>query len=283
MIRLWMLLMFVSCFTLATILQPQFERVRLRNTSDVGVMEALLGDSRRLFANHFFTMADAYFHSGFYPGIFDAPQLEEESPMTSEHDEHEAGHHHEHSTFLPPPVDWIEAFGRHFIPSQHTHLEGANSREILPWLRLSADLDPRRTQTYVTASYWLRVHMNRPAEAEAFLREGLKANPDSYEILFELGKVYNDNKKDPRTARNLYILAARRWERQEASGLKPDPHTYVEILGEIVRVDEEQNNLSNWLGDLQALEKVTANKEAVQQSIQQVKAKLTEAARARGK
>jgi tetratricopeptide (TPR) repeat protein len=286
MIRLLVLLMFASCFTLATILQPQFEQLRLRNTADAGVMEELLGDSRRLFANHFFTMADAYFHSGFYPGIFDAPRLEEESPLTSEHNEHEEEHHHHHhetSTFLLPPVDWIERFGRHFIPNQHTHLEGANSREFLPWLRLSADMDPRRVQTYLTASYWLRAEMNRPTEAEAFLREGLRANPDSYEILFELGKVYNDNKKDPRTARNIFSLAVRKWERQEAAGLKPDPPTHVEILGEMVRVDEEQNDLNNWLADLQALEKVTANPKAVQTSIEQVKAKLGAAANARGK
>jgi tetratricopeptide (TPR) repeat protein len=245
-------------------------------------MEALLGDSRRLFANHFFTMADAYFHSGFYPGIFDAPQPAEESHMTSQHEEHEEEHPHENSSFLLPPLDWIERFGRNFIPSQHTHLEGVNSREILPWLRLSADMDPKRIQTYLTASYWLRTHMNRPAEAEAFLREGLRANPDSYEILLELGKVYDDNKKDPRTARNLYSLAVGKWQQQDAGGLKPDPHTLVEILGEMVRVDEEQNNLNHWLADLQALEKVTPNRNAVQKSIEQVKAKLAGAAHARG-
>ena len=30
-----------------------------------------MGDSRQLFANHFFTKADVYFHSGYYPSVFD--------------------------------------------------------------------------------------------------------------------------------------------------------------------------------------------------------------------
>jgi hypothetical protein len=57
----------------------------------------------------------------------------------------------------------------------------------------------------------------------------------------------------------------------------------VEILGEMVRVDEQQNDLTNWLADLQALEKVTPNPQAVRKSIEQVQAKLAAAANARGK
>ena len=286
MIRLWLLLMFACCFTLATLLEPRFEELRLKSTTAKSVLEALLGDSRRLFANHFYAKADAYLHSGFYPTIFDAPQSEEESHLTvhGEEEENEHGnaqdhahgaqHHPENSSFLGPPVDWIERFGRNFIPNVHTHLEGANAREILPWLRLSADLDPKRIETYVTAAYWLRARMNKPLEAEAFLREGLKENPDSYEILFELGKIYNFDKKQPQVARTLYTLALGKWRQQERQGFKPEPHTYVEILGEMVRVDKEQNNLKNWLADLEELVKVTANKEAVQKSIEEVKSKM---------
>ena len=35
------------------------------------MLGVLLGDGRRMFANHFFVKADAYFHSGFYPTVFD--------------------------------------------------------------------------------------------------------------------------------------------------------------------------------------------------------------------
>ena len=61
--------------------------------------------------------------------------------------------------FMGPPRDWIDAFGRHFIPNRHTHLDegGATDdlsgskevREILPWLKLSAELDPENVKTYI--------------------------------------------------------------------------------------------------------------------------------------
>src|SRR5437667_4857091 len=65
--------------------------------------------------------------------------------------------------------------------------ESSDVREILPWLRLSAELDPNSVRTYTVAAYWLRERMGKVAEAEQFLREGLRANPGSYAILFELG------------------------------------------------------------------------------------------------
>ena len=57
--------------------------------------------------------------------------------------------------------------------TEHTHLEGGNEREILPWLRLSAELDPQRVETYTVAAYWLRA-VGKMVEAEHFLREGLR-------------------------------------------------------------------------------------------------------------
>ena len=64
------LLLAVS-FSLATYLQPRFQnRAGSRAGSD-NLLAVLIGDSRRLFANHFFVKADIYFHSGYYPTIFD--------------------------------------------------------------------------------------------------------------------------------------------------------------------------------------------------------------------
>jgi hypothetical protein len=37
--------------------------------------------------------------------------------------------------FLSKATDWIDAFGRNFFPTNHTHLQNAEQREILPWLR----------------------------------------------------------------------------------------------------------------------------------------------------
>ena len=59
---------------------------------------------------------------------------------------------HDAAMSLGKPRDWIERFGRNFEPNTHTHLDKpGEAREILPWLRLSADLDPQLIKNYVVA------------------------------------------------------------------------------------------------------------------------------------
>jgi tetratricopeptide (TPR) repeat protein len=130
----------------------------------------------------------------------------------------------EETSFLGPPRDWIDAFGRHFIPNRHTHLDegGADDlsgskevREILPWLKLSAELDPENVKTYVVTAFWLRKKLNQVPEAEQVLREGLRHNPDNEQLLFELGCIYFENYHNPARARNIWEAALRSWARQE--------------------------------------------------------------------
>jgi tetratricopeptide (TPR) repeat protein len=279
MIRLTMVFLFVCCLTLATVIDPSFQRMHRMESSPGNVFVALMGDSRSLFAHEFFAKADAYFHSGFYPTIFDTQQAGKELDLKEESRDKPAGSesHEEETSFLGAPKDWIDRFGRHFYPTVHTHLSGGNEREMLPWLKLSAELDPHEIATYLTASYWLRTSLNKPKEAEQFLREGLRSNPDSYAILLELGRVYLDNWKNPWVARNICILAREKWRRQEAAGDKPDPHSYEEILGEIVQADRALGDAKGLLSDLEELIKVAHSKEPLQIEIDDLKRKQGEA------
>jgi tetratricopeptide (TPR) repeat protein len=280
MIRLALLLVFVCCFTLATQLAPVFESFQARSGRSGSPLLVLVGDSRRLFANQFFVMADVYFHSGYYPTIFDARKKEGPSHLDVASHEEAGGSKAEHEEpdeddqFLGKPKDWIEQFGRNFFPTVHTHLQGPNAREIMPWLKLSAEMDPKRIDTYVTAAYWLRTSLDKPDEAEQFLREGLRASPDSHEILLELGRVYFYNKKNPRAARNIWELALDNWRRQNLAGEKPDPNVQEQILGELVRDDQQSGNLRQLLADLEELAKASPRKGTLDKEIQDVKAKL---------
>jgi tetratricopeptide (TPR) repeat protein len=123
----------------------------------------------------------------------------------------------------------------------------------------------------------LRTALGRPDQAEQFLREGLRANTNSYELLLELGYVYDYNKKDFRAAHNLFDLARQKWKAQDDAGLKPSPKGYVEILDGLVRADEDQNNLKELLADLEALKAVSPNPEAVEKTIQETRSKLAAA------
>jgi hypothetical protein len=275
MIRLAVIFLLVCCFTLATILDAPFSRLRAKTDTSSGVITAIMGDSRRLFANHFFAQADAYFHSGFYPTIFDTAKTEERAHISEQaHEQHADAHDEKEETFLGTPQDWIERFGRHFYPTVHTHLAGANVGEILPWLKLSAELDPNRIDTFVTAAYWLRTSLNKPNDAEQFLRQGIRANPDSYEIYLELGRVYFYSKKDARVGRNVFALARDKWLKQQAAGEKPEPADYEEILGEIVRADRQLGDDKAELADLEQLVEISHSKAALEAEIRELKEKL---------
>ena len=273
--KLLLVLMLCCCFTLATALDPYFQELERSRAGSASLLVALFGDSRRLFANHFFAKADAYFHGGFYPGIFDQPMREGHSHMTEEGNEHEQQEeregHHDEENFLGAPRDIIDKFGRNFYYTQHTHLAGGNEREMLPWIKLAASLDPQSPDAYVTGAYWLR-RLKKPQEAEAFLREGLYANPGSYEVLLALGRLYLDDKHDRKTARNIFHLAVAKWNAQQARGEKPDPVVCGEIYGELVKLDQAEGNKAQELADLEKLQNYSPDKDSIGKTIAALKA-----------
>jgi tetratricopeptide (TPR) repeat protein len=280
-----LVLLITVCFTVATTMQPRALNWSVRAQAD-SVLKVLLGDGRRLFANQFYTQADVAFHSGYYPSIFDRREKPAASAIEQRHDEHDD--HHEHGeqgdhgedahekemAFLNQPRDWIERFGRNFFVTEHTHLAQGKEREILPWLRLSAELDPQRVETYTVAAFWLRTQLGKVDEAEQFLREGLRANPRSYEILFSLGQLLYENRHDPTRARNLWEMALRRWQDQESSKEQPDISGLRDIVLNLARLEEEQGNLRRAIQHLELAKKISPQPDAVQKRIDELKSKL---------
>jgi tetratricopeptide (TPR) repeat protein len=267
------------CITLSTWLDPRLGSADSGNDSG-GLLKAVLGDGRRLFANHFFVKADVYFHSGYYPSIFEQARRSQVDAkhMMEDHDHDKGGHeeeeHEKAMDFLGQPKDWIDRFGRHFYPSTHSHLDKpGQAKEILPWLRLSAELDPTEIETYIVASYWLRKHLGKPAEAEQFLRQGLRANPKSYELLFELGSLYFENRHQPDRARNLWELALKRWHELEAAGKNPDKFDCDQILARLAFLEEEQGNVPKAITYLEEEAVYSPSPDAIKKHIGELKEK----------
>src|SRR5207245_780449 len=146
--RLILALLLVICFSLAAYLQPRQASRDVSQSESGSALALLVGDGREIIASRLFAKADAYFHRGKYPSIFEQNAQAKQNHMAGEagHNEHED--HDEHDA-APPSRDWIEALERHFVPYEHVHLEGGNEREMLPWLHLSATLDPHQVETYV--------------------------------------------------------------------------------------------------------------------------------------
>jgi tetratricopeptide (TPR) repeat protein len=287
---LLLIALFVLCFGLAAHLDLWFQAWQGNRSQSANPMGVLLGDSRRMFANHFFVKADAYFHSGYYPSVFDnreafrTPHMAEDTGTVGGHNQgDELG-------FLGPPRDWIDAFSRQFFPSIHTHLdeggargkaapsgdlgESSGVREILPWLRLSAELDPNSVQTYTVTAYWLRQRMGKVAEAEQFLREGLRENPGSYEILYELGRIFAENHNDPARACNLWELALRNWQKLESAKSDPDKFLLMQIVSHLATLEEKQGNYRQALVYMQLWKEHSPEPARIQQRIEELRQKL---------
>ncbi len=277
----------VLCFGLAAWLDVWFQSWQGNRARSGDPLSVLLGDGRRLFANHFFIKADAYFHSGFYPTIFDNREAFK-TPHMAEDSGTVAGRNQGDETgFLGKPRDWIDAFSRNLYPSTHTHLdEGGAShdlgkssevREILPWLQLSAELNPNDIRTYTVTAYWLRERMGRADEAEQFLREGLRANPGSYEILFELGRVFAENHHDPARARNLWEVALRNWRKQESGKSDPDRFSFLEITSHLAKLEAGEKHYARALDYMEMWKARSPNSGAVQKQIDELRKKAVTA------
>lgn len=271
-------LLLTLCFTLATGLEPRATAWNNRTRSN-NFFNELLGEGRQLFANQFFTMADVYFHSGYYPSIFDLRNESTKAIVSASHGDGESEEDEKKEDFLGAPKDWIDRFGRHFRITSHTHLEHGREREILPWLRLAADMDPQKIDTYTVGAYFLWQHLHQPKEAEAFLREGLHNNPGNYEILFGLGRLYYQNYHDTDRARNIWEMALNRWYerfKNDPDGAKENKLGFEEITVNLANLEREAGHYPAAIQWFQAAQMVSPNPAALQEQIDAMKAKMAE-------
>lgn len=253
----------ILSFGLAADLQPEYSAWR-GSRADGDVFKVMLGDSRELFANAFYVKADAYYHSGFYPTIFDNNEAFKTAHMAEDTGAVNSKNHGEEENFLGAPRDWIDAFGRHFFPDRHTHLDEGGPKgdlsssdkvdEILPWLKLSTDLNPQNVQNYTVTSYWLRERMHNSQEARAVLLEGLHENPGSCDILFELGRLYAESDHDTNRAERVWLAAARNWKPVKGNGDEVAANNFIyEKIS--TQLGETERNAGHWPQALDWFEK----------------------------
>lgn len=260
-------------FTLATGMAPQMNRMDKRGSSN-NFFGMLFGDGRKLFANQFFTMADVYFHSGYYPSVFDKNAEEEKDIIAASHGKKETEEDEKRDDFLGKPKDWIDAFGRNFRITHHTHLDHGQEREILPWLRLAADLDPQKIETWTVGAFYLREHLKRPHEAEAFLREGLRQNPDSCEILFELGRLYHESSHDFDRARNVWELGVKKFVALPPEVQKDNKLLFEELVVNLAHLEDEAENYEQAINWFHAGQKVSPRPDILQVQIDEIQKKM---------
>ncbi len=311
------LLLLVVAFSLATTLEPWHQSWEGGRTRTDNLIQVALGDSRQLFARHFFFKADAYFHNGYYPTIYDRKDGYGQAHIAEQG--HEGAEDEKELDFLGRPLDWIDAFSRNFFPSRHTHLgevgqtdedeaghehhdhhghpghpgasdaggqadahdahgdgghesgeaEGLNrgrhvdEREILPWLKLSLELDPKRVQTYTVAAFWLRTSLQQVDQAERLLRDGLREVPGDPELLLELGRVLSEDRKDEARARTVWELALKTWNEREFAKESPNFFLVAQLLGNLATLEEKAGHREAAIRHLERLSGISPNKDAI--------------------
>ena len=187
---------------------------------------------------------------------------------------------------MGPPRNWIDAFGRHFMPDRHTHLDqgGPNDdlstsdevREILPWLKLSTDLDPQNVQNYTVTAYWLRQRMHKPEAAQEVLLEGLQENPGSCDILFELGLLYAENDHDTNRAVNVWKAAIRNWRPIKGDDDTVTANNFIceKITTQLGETELNEGHCQAAIGWFEMARQVSRTPDALQQKIDGIRQKV---------
>jgi len=297
-----MVLLMASCCLTLTGFVLREDALHSRDGSKTA-LAVLFGDGRRLFANHFLSKADAYFHRGRYPSIFEMAERErgnalvegtgeDADPLLHDHDsvhEHgeEEGHVHgsdsdhgeaegeecAHAEPARGPDDWISRLAARLQPDQHVHLEAGKEAEMLPWIKMAVEMDPHNVDAYTVGGYWLR-KLGKPNEAVAFLREGQRNNADSYAIYFELGRAYELELTNAPMAARLYELATKKWAKANQNVKDPDTLELAQILGRLAQVQEKKGELESALRTYTLLKKVSKNPDGVQRRMDSVREQM---------
>ena len=293
-IVLLLLLLVVVCAGLAAQLDCWFIRWPGNRDASLNPLDVMIGSGQKLFAGSFYREADIYYHSGYYPSIYDdrrAFQTEHMAEDTGAVASHNKG---DEESFMGPPLDPIDALSRHFFPNRHTHLdEGGPSgdlsqsdkvREILPWLKISSILDPENVQTYTVTAYWLRTRMGKVAEAEQVLHEGLRHNPANPQLLYELGRVYYENYDDVKRAQNVWEAALRSWAAEkpnvpESARLKQnnenfdDRFMFEQLHTRLAQLEEGEGNYDAAIAHLRQAQRASLTPGDIQKHIDELEKK----------
>lgn len=149
-------------------------------------------------------------------------------------------------------------------------MEGGNEREILPWLRLAIELNPQALATYIDTSYWLRQRLGRVDDARKILREGIRNNPASYELLFEMGSLYAQGDKAPEKARDIWLGALRLWDRQTAEARTNSVKDFSKITANLAHLEAEAGAYSQAIHYYELAKSASPSPAAIQQRIDEV-------------
>ena len=164
--------------------------------SESGFFDSVSSGFKKFIAHECWLQADVYLHQGLRHGHEDEHKDGADLGQAAEsgaHSDNETectfcgseGARRESRRNLLVPYDRED-----FLNTRHD--SGPDDRDLLPWFRLTAYMDPHLTKAYANGGHWLAWRLDKPNEAIEFLEEGLENNPGAPDVLAELGLIYFD-------------------------------------------------------------------------------------------
>ena len=189
--RTWTLtLLSIALLLVSVVLQQVVSDIDRNNILyyDTGFFSSVLAGTKKYLARECWIEADTYLHQGLrHPEGDDEHDHDHSHEFMDSHEEFK--HHHEH--MKPSSTSLFVPYNREDFSGIH-HATDFDDKDILPWLRLTAYMDPSQTSAYASGGHWLAWRIGNPQEAIDFLDEGLRNNPGAPDILMELGLIYFD-------------------------------------------------------------------------------------------
>lgn len=174
-----------------------------------GPLYLFLGSAKEAIGDTFFLKANSYLHGGVSTDLLQHEEMVETGDRGSQN----------HESFKKKYTDWVYQVNSRVKVMEHIHLQGEQSKEILPLLASAIKLDPYNVPAILTTAYWLDSYFKKTDEAIEILRQGLKDNPDSWEIEYHLGMNYLKSKKDFKTSSVYFESSIAHMNKDNASNV----------------------------------------------------------------
>jgi len=175
----------------------------LRAEVNQSSLARILGEFRTGASDMLFIKTERYLHSGvgYVPHLTeDLLTVQGTDKGVDEHlaemgdAEEDVFEHEEEAEVLVPRAEsdyrgWIGDMHREIKPwldpsIPHRHTDG---KELIPWFKMMTLSDPGYIRGYVVGAFWLKRH--QPEAAMAFIEEGLKENPEAFQLHLSKGML----------------------------------------------------------------------------------------------
>src|SRR6185295_15618375 len=99
----------------------------------------------------------------------------------------------------------------------------------------------------------------------------LRNNPRHYELLYELGVIYNDEYHDPDRARNLWLGALSRWRDQDVKARVASAEVYGKVTANLGRLEDSAGNWKLAIHYLEMAKEISPQPGALQKQIDDIR------------